>query len=81
MHAILNKLVKILIPKVIRQVLGSKTAASLNVAHTDRHRFLKVDKAFIQSKGNLVVFTGKSLGDLESSLKYIRDQRSNYSRG
>lgn len=77
MDVVIDKFGRIVIPKSIRHNLGLKPGSIMQITEQDHSIVLKKEdsKPPIQRKGNLVVFTGEAVGDIETSLKNIRDKR------
>lgn len=77
MQVAIDKFGRVIIPKEIRDHLGLKPGALLQIIEQDDNVLLKSvsQKKALSRKNGVLVFTGKAIGDIESAIEQERDER------
>ncbi len=79
MEISLDRFGRIVIPKQVREHFALKPGAQLELQETDDTIILRPrygDPSLIEKEG-VLVFSGKSIGDVEQALEHHREERFN----
>lgn len=77
MQVAIDKFGRILIPKEVRDHLGIKPGCVLQLSEKNQQILLKLtpQKAPLQRKDGVLIFTGEAAGDIESAIEKERENR------
>jgi len=72
-----DKFGRIIIPKAIRDHLGLKAGAVLEIEEVDHKILIKIhnDEPKLKREGGFLVFVGKPVGNLENAIEKLREDR------
>lgn len=77
MQTAIDKFGRVLIPKSMRDHLGIKAGAIVQILEHDHEILLKLveHKPSLQRKGRVMVFTGEATEDIETAIQKEREDR------
>jgi len=83
MEAILDKFGRIVIPKKVRDAFSLRPGTSIRIEEGKNEILLKPieGEPSLTEKDGVLVFTGKSMGSLETKIEEIRRERNQFLGG
>jgi AbrB family looped-hinge helix DNA binding protein len=77
METLVDKFGRVLIPKAVRDHLGLKPGAVLQIIEKNHDVVLRMSEheSPLKRKGSVMIFTGRATGDIESAIQLEREKR------
>jgi len=83
MKSTLDRFGRVVVPKKMRDRLGLRAGAAIEIEETDGHLLLRPadDAPPLLMKDGILVFTGAAQGDLEAAVTADRNERARFLAG
>ncbi len=77
MNIAVDKFGRVVLPKIIRNHFGLRAGSELELEETEGTIVLRVidERSLLEMDNGVLVFTGKSLGNMEDVLFQVREER------